>query len=172
MFSWTGLATGCIVEEGLKGGLLGFDLLWSSATVYESGEERFACSTLRGVAKAVIEILAMGEEGKDQYFYAAGFMTCQNDILKALTTSSRKDWSIGSAEVQEALREGEIRMEKGFFDGAMLLLERSMLFGETDDLESWQGRRVGCTDRESLEMVIGQVLTALERDGEMDCGCG
>jgi len=52
-FSWTGLAMGCLIEEGLKGGLLGFDLRWSSALVYESGRESFACSTLRGVGETV-----------------------------------------------------------------------------------------------------------------------
>ncbi len=44
---------GCLIEEGLKGGLLGFDLRWSSALVYESGRESFACSTLRGVGETV-----------------------------------------------------------------------------------------------------------------------
>ena len=137
-FSWMGLATGCLIEEGLRGGLLGFDLRWSSATIYESGYETFARSTLRGVGRAVQELLMLGEEGGDSYFYAAEFMTCQNNILEALQTSSGKGWSIGRAEVEEAVREGEMRGEKGFFDGAMMLSEWSVLFCKLDDLSVWQ----------------------------------
>ena len=171
-FSWTGLATGCLIDEGLRGGLLGFDLCWSSATVYGSGEERFACSTLKGVAKAVVEALDMGEEAKNQYLYAARFLTCQNEILKALETCSGKKWTVGRADVEEALREGQVRMEKGFLDGTMVLLERSMLFGEIDDVESWQRQKIDLEGRKSLEQVVGQTLMDLEKDRGMDCGCG
>ncbi len=104
--SWTGLATGCSVKEGLRGALLGFDLRWSSATVYGSGEKKFACSTLRGIGEAVRAMLLMPEQGRNRYFYAAGIITCQNEILLALETSSGKEWSIGRVEVEEAVKEG------------------------------------------------------------------
>lgn len=87
-FSWTALATGCLIEEGLKGGLLGCDLRWSSAMVYESGWERFACSTLRGIGEAVREILMNGEDGRNMYLHEAGIVTCQYEILAALETRS------------------------------------------------------------------------------------
>lgn len=171
-FSWIGFATGCLIEEGLKGGLLGFDLQWSSAIVYGSGEERFVCSTLKGVGEAVREVLMKGEEVSDGYLYHVGIVTYQNEILAALQTSSGKDWSVGWADVEEAVREAEARMAKGFFDGPMLLLERSVLFGRLEDMEVWQVEKAGGDSHENLPNVVTQVLMELEKNGEMDCGCG
>jgi len=175
-FSWTGLAMGCLIEEGLKGGLLGFDLRWSSALVYESGRESLACSTLRGVGETVREILMKGEEARNRYRYEAGIVTCQNKILAALERSSGKEWSIGVAEVKEAVREGNMRMDKGFLDGAMVLLERSVWFGRLDDVGIWQKAKADVNGQKHAGNVVGkaveQVLMELEKNGEMDCGCG
>lgn len=103
-------------------------------------------------------------------------MTCQNKILAALERSSRQEWSIGNAEVKEAVREGNMRMEKGFLDGAMVLLERKVLFGRLDDVGVWQKAKADVNGQKHAGNVVGkaveQVLLELEKNGEMDCGCG
>lgn len=118
------------------------------------------------------EIVMMGEEGQDRYFYTAGFLTCQNEIVEALETSSRKEWSVGRADIGEAVRGGEVIMEKGFLDGAMMLLERSVVFGKLDDVEIWQKGELGQRGNDNLTKAVEEVLMELARDGEADCGCG
>ena len=114
----------------------------------------------------------MGEEGKDKYFYAAEFVTCQKDILEALEVSCAKEWSVGKVEVEEAVREGEVRMKKGFLDGAIMLLERSILFGDSEGIKVWSDGSLRGQGHKNLGKVIQQVLMELEKNSEMDCGCG
>ena len=118
------------------------------------------------------EILMMGGERQDGYFYIVGLMTCQNEIMDALETSSGKEWSVGRVDVEEVVREGKLRMEKGFFDGAMMLLERSALFGKLDDVETRQKGKLGQKGNDSVGKVVEQMLMELARNGEADCGCG
>ena len=59
-------------------------------------------------------------------------------------------------------------MEKGFFEGAILLLERYVLFGGIEELKHWEnsGKRF------ELERVVKEVLKGLEKNRKADCGCG
>ena len=166
-FRWSGIATGCLLENGLVGGLLGFDLVWKSATIYGGGEDEFPCSTLDGVGRAVLDVLQGLEEGRyaREYLYRSEFVTSQNEILMVLEKGGK--WDVGRVEVGECVREGERRMEKGFFEGAMVLLEQNVLFGGIGELEHWETDG----DKSELERVVKGVVEGLERDGKADCGC-
>lgn len=167
-FRWTGIATGCLLERGLVDELLGFDLVWKSVTIYGGGEEEFPCSTVDGVGRAVLDVLQGLEEGRHarEYLYRSEFVTSQNEILMILDKGGK--WDIGRAEVEECIREGERRMEKGFFEGAMVLLERNVLFGGIAELEHWGHNG----EKFELERVVNGVFEGLERNGKADCGCG
>ena len=167
-FQWTGIATGCLLENGLVDGLLGFDLVWKSATLYGDGEDEFPCSTVDGVGRAVLDVLQGLEEGKcaREYLYRNEFMTSQNEILMMLKKVG--EWDVARAEIGECVREGERRMEKGFFDGAMLLLERYVLFGGIEELKHWEDKG----EKSELERLVKGVFEGLEKSGKADCGCG
>ena len=165
---WTGIATGCLLENGLVDGLLGFDLVWKSATIYGDVEEEFPCSTADGIGRAVLDILAGLEEGKyaREYLYRNEFMTSQYEILMMLEKVGK--WDVGRVEIGECVREGEMRMEKGFFDGAMVLLERYVLLGGVGELKRWEDKG----GKSELERVVKGVFEGLEWNGKADCGCG
>lgn len=167
-FQWTGIATGCSLENGLVDGLLGFDLVWKSATIYGDGEAEFPCSTLDGIGRAVLDVLQDLQEGKyaGEYLYRSEFVTSQNEILMMLAKEGK--WDVGRAEISECVREGERRMEKGFFDGAMVLLERYVIFGGIGELKRWGDKG----EKFELERVVKGVFEGLERNGKADCGCG
>lgn len=175
-FGWTGLATGCLLEKGLLDGLPGFDLTWRTATVYGSGDARFPCSTLDGVGKVITEILEDWPKGPRPkgHIYKHGFMTSQNEILSALEKTDSKKWDVVNADVDECVREGERRMEKGFFDGAMMLLEPNVLFGELGDLGIWEEHKAKDLQqrRDKLDVAVRKALEQMERTGKPDCGCG
>ena len=167
-FQWTGIATGCLLENGLMDGLLGFDLVWRSATIYGYGGEEFPCSTVDGIGRAVLDVLEGLEDRKyaREYLYRSEFMTTQKEILMILKRVG--EWDVGRAEIGECVREGERRMEKGFFEGAMVLLERYVLFGGIGELEHWGDEG----EKSELERVVKGVFEGLERGGKADCGCG
>ena len=167
-FQWTGIATGCLLENGLVDGVLGFDLVWKSATIYGDGEEEFPCSTVDGIGRAVLDVLEGLEGGKyaREYLYRSELVTSQNEILVMLEKVGK--WDVGRAEIEECVREGERRMEKGFFDGAMILLERYVLFGGVGELKHWGEKG----ENFELGRVVKGVFEGLERNGKADCGCG
>jgi len=173
---WVGIAIGAMLENGLSEGLLGFDLMWKSATIYGTGEGRFAASSLDWIGETVvgvIEVLQKDEGvGLEEYIYRPEFVTSQNDILAALEETEGMKWDVIKADVEECVREAERRMEKGFFDGAMMLMERNLLFGHMGNVAVWESGGSGVKrDRRLWEIVRG-VIERLKRDGRADCGCG
>lgn len=174
-FSWTALATGCLFDKGRKDGLLGFDFTWQSATVYATGDERFPCSTLGDVGHAVKDILALGDDtAKNRILYRASFMTSQNEILASLRRLTGRKWTVSHVEVAECVREGEQRMKMVFFDGAIMLLQRSVLFGGNmgRNLSAWEQDVPLFKERAILDAAVKGALAELDRDGKADCGCG
>lgn len=167
---WIGIATGAMLESGLSEGLLGCDLTWKSATVYGTGGERWAGSTLEWVGELVERLQGEVGVGAGEYIYISEFLVSQNEMLAALEEVEGKKWDVIKADVEECVREGERRMEKGFFDGAMMLLERNVLFGGVGDIGVWEGEKSGSDGR--LRDAVRRVVERIERDGRPDCGCG
>lgn len=175
-FGWTAIATECLLEHSLLQGLLGFDLTWKSATIYRPGEERFRCSSIHWIGQSTARVLRDLRAPKSRttrYLYEAESLTTQNAILSALERIDGKKWDTVKAVVEECVREGDRRMEKGFFDGAMLLLERIVLFGQTGDVEVWSRSQRECQGREkSLKHAIMKTKEDFKKNGKGDCGCG
>ena len=173
---WTGIATGAMLETGLSEGLLGFDLMWKSATIYGTGEERFAASSLDWIGSTIFGVVEdfqrdRGEE-VGRYIYAPEFLLSQNEILTALKEVEGRKWDAIIADVEECVREGERRMEKGFFDGAMMLLERNVLFEGVGGGEAWKAAPGGTGRNGRLGEVVRGVVDRLERDGRGIVGVG
>lgn len=172
--SWTALATGCLLENGLTDGLLAIDMTWKCATIYGSGNEMFPCSTLQGVGEAMVQLLKDLQEGRgrDEYLYRCDFMTSQNALLAAIEGIDGQSWDVIKADVDECVREGKSRMEKGFWDGAMTLLERNVLYGEVGKADLWWKPEMSRKEDVKLDQVIRVVIDQVEKNGKPDCGCG
>ena len=170
--NWTALATGCLLGRMI--GLLGFDVPCKAATIYGTGNEQFPCSTLPWVGNAVVKVLddlrrGIGS-GKGQYFYKAEVITCQNELLATAEKIEGKKWDVLRADVGECMAEAKKRMEKGFLDGAMMLRERGLLFGQIGKLQVWQQEEEG--DDERVERVVSMLMERMKGDDGADCGCG
>ena len=92
-------------------------------------------------------------------------MTSQNELLMILEKGGK--WNVSRANIEECVTEGERRMEKGFFEGAMVLLERNVLFGNIGNSERWENNGGNF----ELEKAVKGVSERLERDGKANCGC-
>lgn len=174
-FSWVAVATGCSLEHSLISGNLGFDIEWQSATVHGTGDEEFAACSTAWPGKVALAIIENWMECKNQYLYASGFPTTANSILEAFRTQTGKEWTAGKVDVEDTMNEAERRLERGFPDASMFLMERSVLFDEGLDsvrpfVEQDAKTKLGL-EGETLEPVVERVLHDFKHHGKGGCGC-
>lgn len=170
---WVGLASGYSIDTRLLNGHMGIDLTWQSSTVYGSGDVFFPASSTAFVGKAVAGIADHWGQLENQYVCVAGVQTSFNEVLTMLERETGKDWSTVYVEREKCGEEAEKRMQGGWPDAGMFLMERSLLsddrassgFGHDAELR----KRIGL-DPEDLKSVLRQVLHDLRHRSE-GCGC-
>ena len=173
--SWVAVATGCWLEHGLISGNIGFDLKWHSATIHGTGDERFAASSTAWNGRVAAAVIEHWDEVMNQYLYASGTMTNANDTVRCLEKAMGKKWVTGHVEVEECTREAERRLDRGFPDAGMFLMERSVLYDQTLDAfrpfrEKSAVEKLGLKT-ERLEEIVEKVVHHHEHHDQADCGC-
>jgi hypothetical protein len=99
--------------QGLDYSGLGINIKDKTATVIDSGEEKWYASNLAQVGKAVAGILKHPEETANKYLATASFNLSQNELVRLveeLTGTKLAVTRIKSAELQ---REGEEKLAQG-----------------------------------------------------------
>lgn len=173
---WVAAAVGCILDQKLISGDLGFDLKWQSATVHGTGSEQFAVTSLARIGVVVDSIIQRWEAVKNRYLYACGCIATANQIVEFLQKSTKKAWEVGKVDTADCVREGQRRIERGWPDAGMFLMERSVLYdggvnGVAAFLES-DARRLLGLDEESTEAIVEHAVHEFTHHGKGDCGCG
>jgi hypothetical protein len=174
--AWAGIATGITLDQGLLGGKLGFDIKWQSATLHGRGDERFPASSSLWIGKVVAAVIEHWDDVENQYIYAAGLTISANDIIAALEKETGKTFEIGRHDVEQCVREAERRLEQGFPDAGMFLMERSVLYDTALDavgaFEREDAKAALELEGERLEQIIHGVLHDKEHHrGKPGCGC-
>ncbi|KAF9690987.1 hypothetical protein EKO04_010940 [Ascochyta lentis] len=174
-FEWVGVATGYTLDTGLISGNLGFDMEWHSATVHGIGTETFAASSLQRVGQVVARVVEKWEEVKNQYIYAAGVLTSANEILRSAEKATHREFTVGNYDVEDCIREGEARIQRGFPDSGMFLLERSILYdeqlGAAEPFELYSSNELLQLVPESVETIVVNAYHDLKHHGKPGCGC-
>ncbi|XP_014553813.1 hypothetical protein COCVIDRAFT_29069 [Bipolaris victoriae FI3] len=127
-FEWTAVATGYTLDTKIINGDMGFDVEWQSATIHGTGMELFAASSLARVGQVVARVLANWEKTKNQYIYAAGTIISANEVLESVEELTGQEFAVGRYAVEECVEEGRKRIERGYPDSGLALLERSILY--------------------------------------------
>lgn len=174
-FEWVGVATGYTLDTGLIGGNLGFDMQWHSATIHGIGTEIFAVSSLQRVGQVVARVVDCWDKVKNQYMYAAGALTSANEVLRSAEKATQREFTVGNYDVNDCIREAQARIERGYPDSGMFLLERSILYDEElDAAEPFRSRSsndVLQLDPESVETIVANTYHDLKHHGKPGCGC-
>ncbi|CAO2653347.1 Nn.00g027580.m01.CDS01 [Neocucurbitaria sp. VM-36] len=174
-FEWTGIATGYTLDTNLISGDLGLDMEWYSATIHGIGTESFAASSLERVGQVVAGVISHWEEVKNRYIYAAGAITSANDVLRSAEKATGRQWTVGNYHVEDCIREGRSRIERGYPDSGMFLLERSVLYDEQMDASSpfrlHSANDILQLQPESIEAVVKKAHYDLVHHGKPGCGC-
>ncbi|KAK3708965.1 hypothetical protein LTR37_011129 [Vermiconidia calcicola] len=174
--SWVAVATGSALDRGLLSGNLGFDLKWQSATLHGEGTERFAASSSAWIGRVVLAVIERWQEVKNQYLYVAGVTTSANEVIDQLEKITSKSFVAGRAEVEECVREAERRLEQGFPDAGMFLMERSVLYDQKIDAvrsfeESDAVSKLGLEKERIADTIKGVVHNQQHHGGAPGCGC-
>ncbi|USP78681.1 hypothetical protein yc1106_05955 [Curvularia clavata] len=172
---WTAISTGYTLDANLLSGDMGFDMEWHSVTIHGTGTELFAASSLTRVGQVVARVIANWEKTKYQYIYAAGTVTSANEVLRAIEKATGQQFAVGHYGVEECIEEGQKRIERGYPDSGLALLERSVLYDK--QLDASTPFRTHTTNdmlglaAESVDAIVTEVYHSFRRLGKPSCGC-
>jgi hypothetical protein len=174
-FEWTAIATGYTLDTQLIDGNMGFDMEWYSATIHGTGTEKFAASSLQRVGRVVERAMLHWDEVKNQYIYAAGVITSANEVLRSVEKATGRDFTVGNYKVEECITEGQKRIEKGYPDSGMFLLERSVLYDEqleaSTPFEERSANHILELESESVGVIVKTAYHDLKYHSKPGCGC-
>ena len=116
------------------------------------------------------------QEVKNQYLYVAGVTTSANEVIDQLEKITSKSFVAGRAEVEECVREAERRLEQGFPDAGMFLMERSVPYDQKIDAvrsfeESDAVSKLGLEKERIADTIKGVVHNQQHHGGAPGCGC-
>ncbi|CAA9958923.1 NmrA multi-domain protein [Pyrenophora teres f. maculata] len=174
-FEWTAIATGYILDTNLVSGNMGLDMEWYSATIHGNGTEPFAASSLERVGSVVASTVDHWDEVKNQYIYAAGIITSTNEVLRCVEKVADRAFTVGHYNVEESILEGQQRIERGYPDSGMFLLERSILYDKQMHASAPfrtqnMNEKLGLSP-ESVEAIVEKAYHDLKRRGKSGCAC-
>jgi len=112
-FSWTGVSTSLFFDWGLKKGSLAVSIPTKTATIYDSGDEKFTATNLPTIGLAVAAILKDPAGTKNRYLDIASFTTTQNEILGILEEETGEKWTVKRATTEDSERVADEKLEKG-----------------------------------------------------------
>ncbi|KAF2092332.1 isoflavone reductase family protein [Saccharata proteae CBS 121410] len=176
-FSWVAIACGCILDAKLTSGDLGFHLKWQSATIHGDGSERFAATSLAYVGQIVASVIEKWDDDRvrNRYLCVSGTVTTANEVIECLMEKTGKEWEVGYVEVGECVKEGRRRIETGWPDAGMFLMEKSVLVDEevsaVEGFISGEGRAVLGLGEENVVDVVERAVEDFGVNGKGDCGC-
>lgn len=175
LLEWVAVAVGCILDSMLASGDIGFDLQWQSATIHGSGSEHFAATSLRRVGIVTASIIRNWNKVKNQYLYAASALTSAKEVVACLERSTGSTWSAGYSGVDDCVKEGRSRIERGFPDAGMLLMERSILYDESLDamrvFQDQDAKGILQLEPENVDSIVREALHSFGHRGQLGCGC-
>lgn len=173
---WVAVATGTTLDRGLLSGTLGFDLKWESATLHGKGHERFPAGSSPWIGRVVLAVIEHWQDVKNQYIYASGMTISANEIVASLEHETGKTFEVGRADVGECVSEGERRLQQGFPDAGMFLLERSVLYDEYMNAvgpfrEDDAKKLLGLAPESLHDIIHGVLHDEQHHGGRPSCGC-
>jgi hypothetical protein len=128
---WIGFVNNPWTDYSLMAGMFGIDIPTRSATLYHSKakEVSFNTTTLAQAGKGIAGLLSLPEEKLSAYAnklaYVSSFFITPHELLDAVqkaTGTTDKDWTIEKKDVQERIKEGGEKLQKGDHMGMVDLL--------------------------------------------------
>ncbi|KAJ9609687.1 hypothetical protein H2200_006015 [Cladophialophora chaetospira] len=123
--TWTGLATGPMLDWGLKTGFLGFDLTARKAKIWDGGKTTFSATNEADIAAAVVSVLQHPVETANKYLYVETAAVSQKAILDSLEAATSSTWEVENVNTADSVALGRQLVAQGDFTGNFLLVQAS-----------------------------------------------
>ena len=92
---------------------LGFDVANRTATIYDSGTERFTGTTMNGIARAVVGVLRHPQTTANRHLLVRSVETCQNELLAAFEEVTGQKWPVVHETTEDLFVRGREKLDKG-----------------------------------------------------------
>lgn len=92
---------------------MGFDVARCSATIYDSGKEKFTGTTLEGIGQAVVGVLQHPDETENRLVKALSIITYQNGLLEAFQSVTEKKLDVGRSPTRSLKESGRSKLKVG-----------------------------------------------------------
>ncbi|KAK3385416.1 hypothetical protein B0H63DRAFT_472888 [Podospora didyma] len=114
-FSWTGLSTGLFFDWALERGTLSFNLKDKTASIVDSGNEKWQASNLPQIGKSVAAILNHPDETANKYLGTASFNLSQNELIGVVEELTGVKLAIIHLKSEDIQKAGEEKIAQGDF---------------------------------------------------------
>ncbi|GAB7353362.1 hypothetical protein MBLNU459_g3845t2 [Dothideomycetes sp. NU459] len=129
-FTYTGVTIGNCIDWSLKKfPLMGLDVAQRSATIYDSGTERFTATTSDGIGQAVLGVLQHPDETANRFVKVRSIKTCQNELLEGFQSATGQKWEAHRSTTKALMESGRSKFQAGG-GGWVLELVVAQLFDE------------------------------------------
>lgn len=108
---------------------MGFNVVQSSAVIYDSGTEQFTGTTLEGIGQAVVGVMQHPNETANRFVKARSIKTCQNELLEAFQCATGSQWDVQRSSTKAVLESGRSKFQAGG-GGWVLEMVVAQLFDE------------------------------------------
>jgi len=166
--TWTSISCGSWLDWALdpvkSGNFLGIDVKARTATVYDSGNARFAITTSGNAGLAVVRVLVHADMTPNKQVFLNDFTGTTREIVASLEKQTGKNFKVTQKDSA-----AEIKALKKKFDGGELFPILSMSFGADIDIgydfekeqEIWNGK-LGLP-QVTLDEVVKQAIELAQR---------
>ncbi|KAF4472612.1 hypothetical protein FALBO_479 [Fusarium albosuccineum] len=156
-FTWSCLASGALLDNGLKSGTWGISLSDRAATIFDSGKARFDSTVLPKVASAVISILKNPDITANRYLVVRNFVVSQNEILAAVEDATGTKWTRTYLDSNVTKKKGWELLQSGNpVAGIPKIIQGSLFYGDTDvatPADQLDNRLLGVAELELQEYI-------------------
>ncbi|KAL1865137.1 hypothetical protein VTK73DRAFT_5462 [Phialemonium thermophilum] len=121
-FTWTGISTGLFFDWGLRFGSLGIDVPNKTATIVDSGNEKWQASNLHHIGKAIAAVLRNPDAVANEYIGTASFDVSQNEVLQAVEEVTGTKLSVTRVSSEDLRKLGEEKLAAGDFSAFLQLV--------------------------------------------------
>ncbi|KAK3689554.1 hypothetical protein B0T22DRAFT_408622 [Podospora appendiculata] len=116
-FTWTGISTGIFFDWALRAGALlsGINLKDKTATVVDSGNEKWQASLRSDIGKAVVGVLKHPDETANKYIGTATFNVSINDLISLVEELTGSKLAVTKESSDDIQKAGEEKLAQGDF---------------------------------------------------------
>jgi hypothetical protein len=164
VFTWSSIVCGHFFDEGLRDGLLHFNLDTHTAQILDGGAIKASASTLRRIAESLVRTLQRPDPTANRKLYVQSFCPTQLEIYASLERATGKVWHQQSVDSNAFLDRETRRLREGHKDAEEHIV---FVLGTVDaDWTTREGFAMGVLglEDENMDEVIDEVVAMHKKE--------